>query len=613
MMTRYLASVGPAVANHLWQSTVFAVAVWLLTLLLRRNQARVRYGLWLAASIKFLIPFSLLIELGGVLPKPQHVVAGPQTAVYSAMDTVGQPFSNLDLSTASSTSHAASVLESLAASLPIVLAVVWPCGVVIVLLVWFVRWRQVSATLRRAVPVDKGLEMTILHRLDARARIAVRLSQDLMEPGIFGIFRPVLIWPERLSEQLEEEHIAAIMAHERMHVMRCDNLTAAVHMVVEAAFWFHPMVWWMERRMVEERERACDEAVVQLVGTPEIYAESLLKTCRFCVESPMLCVSGITGADLSRRVRSIMTLRLERLTLGRKLVLTVLGFAAVAGPMAFGVMRMIPMYGQILHATGPRPSFEVASIRPVRPDEQGGNIYGYSGRPDSYSVRGVTIRNLIFYAYGIGFAPEFSGGPKWIGTDKFDIEAKPDDAETAALNKLSRSDRDEQMRLMVQSLLAERFKLKVSFQKRKLPVYALVVAKGGLKCMKSTDASPLATAPRSRFASPPPPPPPPLPGSTPEEARSRDQSPHFTPKGWPFSLLVAFLSNQQEVGGRMVVDKTGLEGTYDCDVSWAREGTDVPGPSFFTAIQEQMGLKLEATKGPVEVLVVDHIDPPSEN
>ncbi len=128
-----------------------------------------------------------------------------------------------------------------------------------------------------------------------------------MEPGILGVFRPALLWPERLSEKLEDEHIEAIMAHELEHVRRRDNLTAMLHMVVEALFWFHPMVWWIERRMVEERERACDEAVVQMGGSAEAYAESLLKACRFCLESPMVCMAGITGADLKMRIQSIMT------------------------------------------------------------------------------------------------------------------------------------------------------------------------------------------------------------------------------------------------------------------------------------------------------------------
>jgi len=284
MIVRYLASVGPAIANHLWQSTMFVVVMWILTVLLRRNQARVRYALWLAASIKFLIPFSLLVWVGDVLPKLGQVTGTPHPVGYAALETLGKPFSNLDLAKGGSVGHAASVLERLSAAVPMVLAEVWLCGVVLVLLIWFVRWQQVSATLRRASPLVDGPELTILRRLDAdaRARIGIWVSKDSMEPGIFGIFRPVLIWPERLSEHLEREHVAAIMAHETMHVSRWDNLTAVVHMVVEAMFWFHPMVWWMERRMVEERERACDEAVVQLLGEPGVYAESLLRTCRFC-------------------------------------------------------------------------------------------------------------------------------------------------------------------------------------------------------------------------------------------------------------------------------------------------------------------------------------------
>jgi len=115
-----------------------------------------------------------------------------------------------------------------------------------------------------------------------------------MEPGIFGIVRPVLLWPVRLTERLEDGHIEAILAHELLHVRRHDNLAAATHMVVEALFWFHPMVWWMESRMVEERERACDEAVIEQEPDRTSMREPS-DGCRFCLESPLVCVSGIAG------------------------------------------------------------------------------------------------------------------------------------------------------------------------------------------------------------------------------------------------------------------------------------------------------------------------------
>src|ERR1035438_281396 len=133
-------------------------------------------------------------------------------------------------------------------------------------------------------------------------------------------------------------------------------MAAAVHMVVEAIFWFRPLVWWLGSRLVEERERACDEEVLQLGSEPSVYAESILKVCEFCVESPLACVSGVTGADLSKRVRSIMTLRLRRLGIAGKMALAALALAAIAAPVAFGVVRMIPMYGQITDTAGPLPA-----------------------------------------------------------------------------------------------------------------------------------------------------------------------------------------------------------------------------------------------------------------
>ncbi len=281
---------------------------------------------------------------------------------------------------------------------------------------------------------------------------------------------------------------------------------------------------------------------------------------------------------------------------------------------AAGFASTVAICAQVLHVSGPLPSFEVVSIRPSSPGEGSPRTV----RPDRFEVKATTVNEMITYAYGVVFDRELSGSSGWMGTEKFTIEAKPDDVEAAALNKLSRDDRDEQMRLMVQSLLAERFGLRVSFETKELPVYALVVTKGGVKCAKDSSPPAISNPSRPRFAwSAAPPPPPPPPGyvpPTPDEARSLAQQPlHFRTKGWPFWLVVTMLSHQPELGGRPVVDKTGLDGNYDCEASWSRDGSDGPGQSFFTAIQEQMGLKLEPEKGNVETVVVDHADRPSEN
>jgi TonB family protein len=111
-------------------------------------------------------------------------------------------------------------------------------------------------------------------------------------------------------------------------------------MVVEAIFWFHPLVWWLGTRLVEERERACDEEVLRLGNPPVIYAESILKTCEFCVASPLACVSGVTGADLKQRMVRIMTQRsVDKLGFLKKLLLVAMGTGAVTIPVVTGLIK----------------------------------------------------------------------------------------------------------------------------------------------------------------------------------------------------------------------------------------------------------------------------------
>ncbi len=426
-----LASLGPSLANHLWQSTAFALAAWLLTLALRGNHARVRHALWIAASIKFLVPFSLLIAAGNLLPHPRHAVA---PVVYSAMDVVEEPFAVALPPPAPPQVHVPTLRERAQAILPAALAALWLAGAAIVLFGWWNRWRIVSSALRAASPATQGRELDLLRRVEANLRsstfafarhsgprraarasrisvfafaseigrdfspgttsaistgalapegnlhfawrthrtrrpLPLLLSAERIEPGIFGVLRPVLVWPAHLSARLDDEHVEAILAHELAHVRRHDNLTAVLHMLVEAAFWFHPLVWWMERQIVKEREQACDEAVVALAAegqlgeghvadshvaksqsgdagafTPidrqtyaEIYAEALLQTCRFCIESPLACVAGVTGADLRRRVADIVTGRaLLRMSWPKKLLLAAAAVSVIAAPIVLG-------------------------------------------------------------------------------------------------------------------------------------------------------------------------------------------------------------------------------------------------------------------------------------
>src|SRR5262249_1493033 len=145
-------------------------------------------------------------------------------------------------------------------------------------------------------------------------------SAARLEPGVFGIFRPFLLLPDRLSEHLTPAQFEAIVAHELCHARRRDNLSSAIHMVPEALFWFDPVVWWIRIRLLEERERACDEEVLRMGSDPQDYAEGIVAVCEFFLKSPLVCVSGVTGSDLKRRVEEIMLNRVaDSLNAGRKL------------------------------------------------------------------------------------------------------------------------------------------------------------------------------------------------------------------------------------------------------------------------------------------------------
>lgn len=330
-MLNLLVRFAPALENHLWQSTAFAAAAWLVTLALRKNQARARYWVWLAASLKFLLPFSLLFAIGGYL-RPARVVAVASAPVSVAIQQIAQPFSEfapVNVLTAPADAHDSNI--------PLALLAIWASGVFIIAFSWWRRWWRV----RR---VYGDARVAFVHM-----GVAVRASPSLLEPGVFGILHPVLMLPEGIADRLTPEQMDAILAHEMCHVRRRDNLTAALHMFVECIFWFHPLVWWIGAQMVEERERACDEEVLMRGGEAETYAEGILEVCKYYAESPVACVSGVSGADLKKRIVRIMTGQFAaKLTFGGKLLLGIVGAAAVAVPLAFGAIAT-PRSAMIRH------------------------------------------------------------------------------------------------------------------------------------------------------------------------------------------------------------------------------------------------------------------------
>jgi beta-lactamase regulating signal transducer with metallopeptidase domain len=312
--------------NHLWQSTVFVVVAGLLAAALRRNRAHVRYWLWFTASCKFFVPFSLLMSLGSHLGWAQVVkrIAAPAgPAVSLAMERIAQPFSDVFPSTMASPQTAWT---------PLVILGVWVCGFAAIAVTRLRGWRRIRAAVRTSTPLT-------IPGVDLPASVQVRSFPGLLEPGVVGLWRPVLLVPAGAEEQLTPPQLEAVLAHELGHVRRRDNLTAAVHMIVEAVFWFHPLVWWIGARLVDERERACDEHVLRVLGEPQAYAEGILNVCKLYIESPLACVSGVSGSNVKKRVEDIMINRIGlRLTRARKVALALAATAALAAPIVVGMM-----------------------------------------------------------------------------------------------------------------------------------------------------------------------------------------------------------------------------------------------------------------------------------
>jgi bla regulator protein blaR1 len=592
-------------ANHLWQSTLFAAVAALLALALRKNCAQARYWLWLAASVKFLVPFSLLVAVGRQFEwrTAPAVMATPLSVAIETLTPAALP-----AAVAPSTPSAA---FPIAAAL---LFAIWLCGCVGILSVWCVRWRRIRAAVRTASPLHLSPSIERTGRLAPVVRgyrIEAVSSAALLEPGVFGVFRPVLLLPDGIADRLTKAQLDTILAHELCHVRRRDNLAAAIHMIVEAVFWFHPLVWWIGARLVDERERACDEEVLRQGSEPEVYAEGIVNVCKFYLESPLVCSAGVTGANLKKRIEAIMTHRISgKLSPGRKLLLASAAALAVAGPVVIGLINAPASRAQSPAAAAAPPAFEVATIKPSDPSNPRMGIQIAPG--GRFTTSGITLKFLIGFAYDVRDF-QVSGGPGWVNSDKYDIVAKAaDEPDAGELRKLTDDQGkafEKRLRLRVQALLADRFQLKIQRTTKELPVYALLVAKSGSKLQETQ-----AAADGKRFNG------------------MRMGRGELTAQGAPIKFLTQTLSQQL---GRPVLDQTGLTGKYDFKLAWSPDPSeagnafgkpgpggdggngppppDPNGPSIFTAVQEQLGLKLESQKGPVEILVIDKVEKPSEN
>ena len=590
--------------NHLWQSTVFALAAAAVAWGLRRHQARVRFWVWMAASVKFLVPFSALAGLGAALGRLLPAPAAAAAAPPAALAALSQAFQTRFLQMPDAAAAAAPGPAWLG-----LLAGVWLAGSAALALRWGLRWQRLARVARAATP-------------EGGASLPVRATAAAIEPGIFGLFRPVLLLPASLRHRLTHDQFEAVVAHERCHLRRRDNLWSALHMLVETVFWFHPLTWWMGARLVAERERACDEEVLRQGGNRHAYASGLVQVCRHYMESPLPCAAGIGGGPLAQRVAAILEGgRGRNLGRGRKLALAGLGAAALVGPLAAGIV--------FAQSTPPAPtSFDAASIKPAAPPSGGRIFKGMRTEPTRLTAQNMSLKELIEAAYGL--KPYQVVGPAWISSENFDVSAET--SAPVARDKIA---------LLLAPFLEKQFDLKTHRSSKVMNVYALVV----------NDKSKLkpATADTLKFDFP----------DTPEgkrmsaamAARGRGPVPAgammINMNGHGMTLvanasmaqLTNMLARQLD---RPVLDRTALDGSYAIRLTYApppgafggmvmmkRDGmrggggaargdsgpgpgngpptTDAaaPAPSLFTALQQQLGLKLDPRKAPVDLLIVD--------
>lgn len=589
----------PNLADHLWQSTLFLFAAGLLTLTLRRQSAATRYILWFAASLKFLVPFSLLVAVGSWIGPhaPVH-----QTSGIYFVEQVTQPFTQ-----SISPVHPALVVASSSARRfhwPTLLLLTWLCGALILISIWLLRWLSLSRARRNGVLMCEGREASTLRQLAAVAgkanNLRLLLSPTSLEPGVFGIFRPVLLWPKSISQHLDDSQLEAVLAHELSHVRRQDNLAAALHMLVESVFWFHPLVWWLGARLIAERERACDEEVIAMGSGRRAYAEGILKVCEFCLSSPLTCVAGVTGSDLKKRMVHIMTDHIaHQLNFSRKLLLWSAACLALAVPVVYGLFN--PTAGRADSAVGAAPKYVTVSVKP-HPDEPNGvnrTKVMISLISASFMARGVSVQSLVQLAYHVQDT-QVVQAPDWLASAKYDIDAKVDNAAADQWGKLTEDQRGALAGQMLQGLLADQFKLKIHQDSMDLPAYELSVAEAGSKLHKVADDA---------------------------HGMMHMGTGELTSRGTPLDLLTAQLSMRL---GRTVVDKTGLRGNYAYSLHWTPDADErtrmqqkemiapdsgainASAPPLLTAIQEQLGLTLQPVTTRVQVLVIDHVEQPAQ-
>ncbi len=552
-------------------------------------------------------------------------------APLTTWELMGQPAASPDAAyqirgvppapSTTSTAGAATLPDSVRATVPEVQPAQFLAWVVVVWLVgaaalwvrlaggWVVAARMRSMLVRRAPPEWQQTLKRLGAQIGLSRPVHLLVSALVQVPTVVGWLRPVVLVPVGSLGGLPAEYVEALLLHELAHIRRHDYVVNMLQSVAEALLFYHPAVWWVSGHIRARRELCCDDVAVSVSGDALTYARALAHLESYH-PAHLTAALAATGGSLADRIARL-------LGQSRPAVRTGLG----PGVVTTAVLLVTAGYG-LFGQSDAHPAFEVASIK--RGASAAGPMDGPMGvsyKPGGRMIAmNAPLRLLIQFAYAVHDSPhsqplrasQVMGGPAWIDSEGYNIEAKPE----------ANTDQKRAW-LMLQALLADRFRLTLHRETRELPVYDLTARNSGIKLRAAKEANCVSFQPGMTPRS--------IPGSvdcgyaplllSPTGLRMNGRKLHMADLIRELAMTL----------GRPVMDKTGFTGEFDLNLNYTDDaltkspvsaapddpgGNRLPGEpnlSIVFAAMQQLGLKLEPAKGPVEVLVVDHAERPTAN
>jgi uncharacterized protein (TIGR03435 family) len=600
-MTTLSQIISAALMQSLWQDAIIALALWMALRILKAHSAQLRY-VASCAALAMMVLWPIAGSVSAVATPTPSSTPEPSQSAAPAPPIVDAPGASR-----SGWSIVPFVQPSSIAPLQQWALPIWIAGVMLFSLRASGAGAHAFVLTRRGAPADAALASRVAAlaaRIGVSRRVRVITSALSQGPATLGALRPVILVPSAVILGLTPQQLEAVLAHELAHIDRHDFLVNIVQVLIETLFFYHPAVWWTSRRIRLERELCCDDIAVRCCGEPLIYAQALTSIAKLPVPAPLFALGARSG-PLVYRVQRVLGLEPRSNAMSLWPPILAIGLLLACAAVSAGWAQ----------TTAPQ-RFEVASVKPNRSGSLAISI-DLPG-PRRFTATNVPLDNLIRFAFNVDDT-RLTGGPGWINADRFDIVATSD----RDIPTWTTAGPPEVVLAMLRTLLAERFNLATHIESRELPVYALVMSRDDKKlgpraAVTTTDCASMLSGKSG------PQPPPSAPGEPPM-CGMRIGPGQMLLGSVPMSQFASVLG---PFARRIVIDRTGLAGNYNLQLSWTPQGMRLGGPpppdgappvpppdpngaSLFVSIQEQLGLKLEPSRAPLDVVVIDHVERPT--